>query len=196
MQVHDSIARFAAIATSCGSLIPWQSLNRLTVGYRVESDAIATSCGSLTPWQSLNRLTVGYRIESDATATSCGSLTPWQSLNRLTVGYRIESDAIATSCGSLTPWQSLNRLTVGYRIESDIALSCRRACVAHDRQYQVICRRGCRLSVMFTSHYVQKPAVEPVYRSHHRSIEGPGLAAVCTGRAHTDSVQLQFGCSR
>ena len=40
---------------------------------------------------------------------------------------------------------------------------------------------------MFTSHYVQIPAVEPVYRSHHRSIEGPGLAAVCKGRAHTQT---------
>ena len=51
--------------------------------------------------------------------------------------------------------------------------------------HQVVCRRGCRLSVMFTSHYVQTPAVEPVYRPHHRSIQGPGLAAVCEGRAHT-----------
>ena len=42
---------------------------------------------------------------------------------------------------------------------------------------------------MFTSHYVYTPAVELVYRSGHRSIEGPGLAAVCDGQAHTYSVQ-------
>ena len=40
---------------------------------------------------------------------------------------------------------------------------------------------------------MQTSAVEPVYRSGHRSIEGPGLAAVCEGRAPTDSVQPEFG---
>ena len=55
------------------------------------------------------------------------------------------------------------------------------------RHHQVVCRCGCRLSVMFASHYVQTPAVETVYRSGHLSIEGPGLAAVCKGQAHTDS---------
>ena len=49
---------------------------------------------------------------------------------------------------------------------------------------------------MFTRQYVQTSAVEPVYRSGHRSIEGPGLAAVCEGRAHTDSVQPEFRCTR
>ena len=33
-------------------------------------DAIATSCGSATPWQSLNRLPVGYITESDTSAKS------------------------------------------------------------------------------------------------------------------------------
>ena len=65
-----------------------------------------------------------------------------------------------------------------------------------DRQHQVVCRRGCRLSVMFTCHNVQTPAIEPVYRSNHVSIEGPGLAAVCEGRAHADSVQPEFSCAR
>ena len=64
------------------------------------------------------------------------------------------------------------------------------------RQHQVVCRRGCRLSVMFTCHNVQTPGIEPVYRSNHGSIEGPGLATVCEGRAHTDSVQLEFSCAR
>ena len=43
--VHDSdatlarhIARFDAIATSCGSATPWQSLNRLSLGYWIKSD--------------------------------------------------------------------------------------------------------------------------------------------------------------
>ena len=45
------------------------------------------------------------------------------------------------------------------------------------RQQQVVWRRGCCLSVMITSRYVQTPTVEPVNRPHHRSIEGPGLAA-------------------
>ena len=49
---------------------------------------------------------------------------------------------------------------------------------------------------MFTRHYVQTPAVEPVYRSSHLSIEGPGLAAMCEGRAHTDSLKPEFRCSR
>ena len=31
-------------------------------------DAIATSCGSATPWQSLNRLPAGYITESDTSA--------------------------------------------------------------------------------------------------------------------------------
>ena len=57
------------------------------------------------------------------------------------------------------------------------------------RQHQVVCRRGCRLSVMFTCHNVQTPAIESVYRSNHGSIEGPDLAAVCERRAHKDSVQ-------
>ena len=40
---------------------------------------------------------------------------------------------------------------------------------------------------------MQTPAIEPVYRSNHGSIEGPGLAAVCEGRAHSaDSVQPEF----
>ena len=50
MQVHDSdatlachIVRFAAIATSCGSTTPWQSLNRLPIGYITESDISAMS---------------------------------------------------------------------------------------------------------------------------------------------------------
>ena len=50
MQVHDSdatlarhIVRFDAIATSCGSATPWQSLNRLPVGYMTESDTSAMS---------------------------------------------------------------------------------------------------------------------------------------------------------
>ena len=49
-QAHDSdatlarhIARFAAIATSCGSATPWQSLNRLPDGYITESDTSAMS---------------------------------------------------------------------------------------------------------------------------------------------------------
>ena len=42
---------------------------------------------------------------------------------------------------------------------------------------------------------VQTPAVEPVYRSGNRSIESPGLAAVCEGREHTDSVQPEFRCA-
>ena len=33
------------------------------------------------------------------------------------------------------------------------------------RQHQVVCRCGCRLTVMFTCHNVQTPAIEPVYRS-------------------------------
>ena len=33
-------------------------------------DAIATSCDSATPWQSLNRLPVGYITESDTSANS------------------------------------------------------------------------------------------------------------------------------
>ena len=37
------IARFAAIATSCGSGTPWQSLKRLLVGYITESDTSAMS---------------------------------------------------------------------------------------------------------------------------------------------------------
>ena len=48
--VHDSeatlarhAARFDAIATSCGSATPWQSLNRLSVGYGIESDTSAMS---------------------------------------------------------------------------------------------------------------------------------------------------------
>ena len=45
------------------------------------------------------------------------------------------------------------------------------------RQHQVICH----LSVMFTCHNVQAPAIEPVYQSNHGSIEDPGLAAVCEG---------------
>ena len=51
---------------------------------------------------------------------------------------------------------------------------------------------------MFTCHNVQAPAIEPVYRSYHGSIEGPGLAAVCEGRAHTDTVGLhpEFSCAR
>ena len=60
----------------------------------------------------------------------------------------------------------------------------------------VVCRSDCRLAVMFTRHYMQTSAVEPVYRSGHRSSEGSGLAAVCEGRAHTDSVQPEFRCSR
>ena len=46
--VHDSeatlvrhVARFDAIATSCGSATPWHSLNRLPVGYCIESDTSA-----------------------------------------------------------------------------------------------------------------------------------------------------------
>ena len=64
------------------------------------------------------------------------------------------------------------------------------------REHQVVCRRGCRLSVMFTCHNVQAPAIEPVYRSYHGSIEGPGLAAVCEVRAQTDKVQPEFSCAR
>ena len=44
------------------------------------------------------------------------------------------------------------------------------------RQHQVL-----------TCHNVQTPAIEPVYRSNHGSIEGPGLAAVCEGRANTQT---------
>ena len=50
MHVHDSeatlarhVARFDAIATSCGSATPWQSLNRLSVGHCIESDTSAMS---------------------------------------------------------------------------------------------------------------------------------------------------------
>ena len=46
--VHDReatlarlVARFDAIATSCGIATPWQSLNRLPVGYCIESDTIS-----------------------------------------------------------------------------------------------------------------------------------------------------------
>ena len=46
--VHESeatlarhVARFDAIATSCGSATPWQSLNRLPVGYCIEYDTSA-----------------------------------------------------------------------------------------------------------------------------------------------------------
>ena len=48
--VHDSeatlarhVARFDAIATSCGSATPWQSLNRLFVGHCIESDTSSMS---------------------------------------------------------------------------------------------------------------------------------------------------------
>ena len=52
------------------------------------------------------------------------------------------------------------------------------------RQHQVVCWRGCRLSIVFTCHNVQTPAIEPGCRSNHGSIEGPGLAAVWGTSTH------------
>ena len=87
-----------------------------------------------------------------------------------------------------------------------IAPSCRKACEAHGRG----CAGGVyapptpgrmparlpSLCNVVTCHNVQAPAIEPVYRSYHGSIEGPGLAAGCEGRAPTDTVQPEFSCAR
>ena len=88
-----------------------------------------------------------------------------------------------------------------------VAPSSRRACVAHAQGsaggvYGPLApgRMPERLPSLGNFHPsvhadIWTSAVEPVYRSGHRSIEGPGLAAVCEGRAHTDSVQPEFGCT-